>query len=41
MSAIEEACRWTIVYAYAAWKMGQGIRPLNMIAYARALGLDV
>lgn len=41
MSAWEQDCRWTLVYAYAAWKWRQRERPLTMLAYARWLGLEV
>jgi hypothetical protein len=41
MSAVEEECRASIVLAYAFWRLRQppGMPLLNLLAYARALGL--
>ena len=41
MSFTEELCRWSIVEAYILWKLHHGIRPLNVLAYCRAVGLDI
>ncbi len=39
-SAIEEECLWSIVQASVAWALLSQRRPLNALAYWRALGLD-
>ena len=38
-SAIEERCLWSIVQGYCLWAWWTH-RPLGMITYARALGLE-
>ena len=39
MSDIEYSSRLALAEAYARWRTVQGLRPLNLIAYMRALGL--
>jgi hypothetical protein len=41
MSDIEYECWYSIWAAYARWAVQQHIRPMNWLAYGRALGLQV
>lgn len=41
MGASEEECRWEMARAYLRWKVRYGPRPLNFLAYLRAIGLSV
>jgi hypothetical protein len=41
MSRIERQCRLTIWMGYVCWAFGHGVRPINGVAYARALGLEI
>lgn len=40
MSAIEENCRWSIVLAYAFWRLEHHKSRIGMVSYARALGVE-
>jgi hypothetical protein len=40
MSCVEEECRWSIVEAWVIWALQHNVRPFNLLAYGRALGLD-
>jgi hypothetical protein len=40
MSAIELACRWSLVRAYFLWKLKHLIRPFNCYDLIRGLGLE-
>ena len=42
MTQIEDACRWSIVYAYCInWRLHTHYRRRRMLDYARALGLTL
>jgi hypothetical protein len=40
MSDTEYICRLEIANAYARWCTVHGLRPINLIGYMRALGLE-